>query len=297
MIDRRKIRPAEDGQSNIEYALLIVLVAVIVILVLAIVGRGVQGTFQNITTAIAFDLIGTSEVTPKSDSTENSTQELTPTPEAASSATPTRQPGSGDNTTPGSNPTSPPVNPTSVPTASAGDTSGTDHYFDPFDGSGNIHWQNSLGTWAATNRYFTSTQFYSKVVGDIPFSNYDFTADVQTTRKGPEIGDVTMVLFRVQSVSSFYAVMLKQDGVVELAKNNNGQWQGWLSVTATHLNSQDNLSFRVKAFGNHIQVFIDNKKVVDYRDADPILSGGIGFTNNNSIGRVDNVEVNRRAQE
>jgi hypothetical protein len=68
-------------------------------------------------------------------------------------------------------------------------------------------------------------------------------------------------------------------------------------VTSTKLSPFDNHHFRIKALSDHIQVFIDNKKVIDFRDENSILSGGIGFTNNNSLGQIDNIEVNRRGQD
>jgi hypothetical protein len=148
------------------------------------------------------------------------------------------------------------------------------------------------------SQHFTSSNNYSRVVStNISLPNYEFTVDAQTTEsKGTQIWDVTMVLFRVQGDNTFYAVMIKKDGMVELAKSTNGQWQGWLSVTATRLSPFDNHTFRIRAIREHIQVFIDGKKYVDYRDPNPIQSGGVGFTNNNSIGRIDNVDIQRRGQ-
>ena len=283
------------GQSTVEYALLLVLVAIIVVLVIVVLSGGIGRTFQKVADTFGSPV----SISVESTFEPSSTSEAPPTSEASSPSTPAGQTGSSATAAPvtgasdtgnsGSGDTPVIVNPD--------DTSTTRRYYDSFDGSGNIHWTSSYGTWASSKQVFTSSDNYAKVIGDISFPNYDFSTDVQTVKTmGSDIWDVTMVLFRVQDANNFYAVMIKTDGVVELAANRNGKWQGWISITATKFSPFDNHTFRVKAFGDHIQVFIDNKKEVDYRDPSPILSGGIGFANNNSIGLVDNVEVDRRAQ-
>ncbi len=45
-------RPKEDGQGLVEYALILVLVAMVVILVLALLGPTIGNTFSNIITLI-----------------------------------------------------------------------------------------------------------------------------------------------------------------------------------------------------------------------------------------------------
>ena len=290
------------GQSSTEYALVLVLVAVIVILALLVLGGGIGRSYQKIVDALGAppqpSIQLTAEVTPEITSTEEAMQSATP---EVITTEPVQNPDDG-----GSGDDGPSASPTAVPTDVPEDSedsggsggsgnSGISRFYDEFDGSGNIQWLNRTGTWATTHEYFTSSDDYSEVTGTIPFDNYDFRADVQTTQsKGSSNWDVTMVLFRVQSANTYYAVMLKKDGVVELASNRSGQWQGWLSVTSTRLRPYEDHTFRVKAFGNHFQVFIDNKKYVDYRDGNPISSGGIGFSNNNSVARIDNVEVDKR---
>ena len=288
------------GQSSTEYALVLVLVAVIVILALLVLGGGIGRSYQKIVDALGAppqpSIQLTAEATPETTSTEEATQAVTLEVTATEQVQNPDDGGSGSDSPVDTSP--PPTDvPTDTPTDGPEDSEdrGIKHYYDEFDGSGNIQWLNRAGTWSTTHQYFTSSDDYSEVSGTIPFDDYDFSADVQTTQsKGSSNWDVTMVLFRVQSANTYYAVMLKKDGVVELASNRSGQWQGWLSVTSTRLRPYENHTFRVKAFGNHIQVFIDKKKYVDYRDGDPISSGGIGFSNNNSVARIDNVEVDKR---
>ncbi|GIL13264.1 MAG: Flp family type IVb pilin [Chloroflexi bacterium] len=45
-------RPKEDGQGLVEYALILVLVAMVVILILALLGPTIGNTFSNIITLI-----------------------------------------------------------------------------------------------------------------------------------------------------------------------------------------------------------------------------------------------------
>lgn len=300
---RRPTASSQAGQGTSEYALLLGLVAMVVIVLLVLVGRSTQSTYDAVATAIAMGPGGTAEVTPDLESTEESTPEPTLEPTPTTTATPevtpeitpettedapTSPPASGGGGSPAATPTD---EPTPEPTAQP-----LNRYYDYFDGNGNIPWSNATGSWGITSQYFTSAQNYSKVIGNIPLSNYEFASDVQTLRSlGSQTYEVTMVLFRVQNASTFYAVMLRKDGVIELAKSTSGQWQGWLSVTATHLDPFALHEFRIKVIDDHIQVFIDNHKYVDYRDSSPILSGGIGYSNNNSYGTVDNVEVARRA--
>lgn len=279
------------GQTNTEYALILLLVAAIIVLALLVLSGGLGRSYQKVVDAFnappnELTREVTSEPQPTDEATQSVTPEVTANPIAPTADTGTTDTGTTDGGSQGA---------PSTPVPADSGNSDVRSYFDQFDGRGNIPWLNRSGTWAAKNQYFTSSDSYSQVTASIPFDSYDFSADVQTVQSmGSNNWDVTMVLFRVQDANTYYAVMLKKDSVVELASNRGGQWHGWLSVTSTRLSAFDNHTFRIKAFGNHIQVFIDGRKYVDYRDSDPISSGGIGFTNNNSIGRVDNVTVDKR---
>ena len=50
MVDRRGRR--EDGQGMVEYALILVLIAVTIIVMLSIVGKRVNNTFSNISSGL-----------------------------------------------------------------------------------------------------------------------------------------------------------------------------------------------------------------------------------------------------
>ncbi|MDQ6713869.1 MAG: Flp family type IVb pilin [Candidatus Dormibacteraeota bacterium] len=52
LIERRLARGDEQGQSMVEYALILVLIAVVVIVVLIVLGNQVQNVFCNISGAL-----------------------------------------------------------------------------------------------------------------------------------------------------------------------------------------------------------------------------------------------------
>jgi Flp pilus assembly pilin Flp len=275
---------AARGQGTVEYALLIAMVGIVVILALAAFSGGLSNTYSDIGQALS----QAAGVEIAAEVTREATAETTGEAGDEDVDEDVDDVESGE-----IDPSDPePVPDQEVPA----DTSDEKYYYDFFDGKGNISWRNFNGGWAPVSGFFTSNDTYAKAMASIPFPDYEFTVDVQTLQsRGAQASDITMVLFRAQSEQTYYAVMIHKDGMVELAKSVNGKWQGWLSVTLTRLNPFDTHAFRIRAFDEHIQVFIDKKKYIDYRDDNPIAGGDIGFANNNSVARVDNVEVDQRA--
>jgi hypothetical protein len=158
-----------------------------------------------------------------------------------------------------------------------------------------MEWTTVAGQWIVSNGAFGSTDPNAGVVSSIPFDDYDFYADVETVSSSTNSNtDVTMLVFRVESASSFYAVMLRKDDRVELAKNTSSGWQS-LRVAWANADPMDNHQFRIRLDGRRIRVYVDGTERINYRDnSSPILSGGIGFANQASSSRIDNVEVSER---
>ena len=163
---------------------------------------------------------------------------------------------------------------------------------DDFEGSSPFSWQSIWGAWQIVNGQLTSTDRWSKAVAALPGPDYTFSLDMQTMESnGSYIWEVSCVVFRFQNTDNYYAVVPKTDGNLELAKMQNGQWRPWLAWAPTGADPMKMHNYQVEANGNRIQVWMDGVKYIDYTDPDPIPDGGIGVTNDGSVGAIDNVEV------
>ena len=156
-----------------------------------------------------------------------------------------------------------------------------------------MQWEQIWGKWRVDKQgWFRSGKKWAKAVTFLESPDYEFSLDLQTlSKRGKHIWDVSRVVFRFQDPKNYYALVPKRDGTLELAKMQNGQWKPWLTAAYTGANPTEPHRFRVNVQGNDISVWQDGIPVFHYVDPDPIPSGGIGVTNDNSRGRFDNVEV------
>jgi hypothetical protein len=137
-----------------------------------------------------------------------------------------------------------------------------------------------------------SKKKWAKAVTALSGSDYQFSLDLQTlSKKHKHIWDVSRVVFRFQDPSNYYAVVPKRDGTLELAKMQNGVWHPWLNSAYTGADPTKPHNFQVKVVGSKISVWQDGIPMMEYSDPNPIPSGGIGVTNDNSRGRFDNVKI------
>lgn len=164
---------------------------------------------------------------------------------------------------------------------------------DNFDDRRDLKWQYFWGKWAVEDgRLKTTNGMWAKAVAPLPGPNYTMSMDMRVTSSdGKHIWSVTRVVFRFESIKNFYAVVPKTDGVLELAKKQNNKWYPWLAYANAGINPMQFHRYQVDVSGNHIQVWVDGKKYIDYTDPHPIMSGGIGVSNGASTSEIDNVEV------
>ncbi|RME48249.1 MAG: hypothetical protein D6791_03805 [Chloroflexi bacterium] len=163
-----------------------------------------------------------------------------------------------------------------------------EQYFDQND----LDWDFIWGKWKQNKKgWMYSKQKWAKAVARLTGSDYEFSLDLQTTRTGKDIWDVSRVIFRFQDPKNYYALVPKKDGSLELAKMQNGKWIPWLKNVYTGANPKKPHNFKVRVVGNNIQVWQDGRYIFDYTDPNPIPTGNVGVTNDDSRGRFSNLQV------
>jgi Flp pilus assembly pilin Flp len=165
-------------------------------------------------------------------------------------------------------------------------------YVDKFDGNGNMEWVTVAGTWSISGGRYGSSSPDGAVFHPIPFDDYEFEAEVDTINAGSSNNMVTLILFRIENASSFYAVSIRKDGQVVLSKNTSSGWIDSIASRNTSLDHDDENDVRIIAEGKRIQVYVNGTRRINHNDnSNPILSGGIGFANQNSTSRIDDVSI------
>ncbi len=139
-----------------------------------------------------------------------------------------------------------------------------------------------------------SRKKWAKAIAFVSEPDFDYTLDLKTDRPGLwHIWNVTRVVFRWKDEDNYYALVPKKDGVLELAKMQNGRWKPWLAWADIGVDPTRWQQYRVVTHGNNIQVYLNGTLVIQFYDPHPILGTGIGVTNDRSHGRIDNVRVKR----
>lgn len=125
-------------------------------------------------------------------------------------------------------------------------------------------------------------------------SNYRFETDVATLdqlrqNNSPNTWEIAWVLFRFQDLTRYYYFILKPNGF-ELGKKHGSDGQIFL-VTGENFKLELNKRYRWKILTKeaNIQIFINEIKIIDYTDPDPILNGSIGLYEEDSLVQFDNV--------
>ncbi len=168
-----------------------------------------------------------------------------------------------------------------------------DYLMDDFEGDGDFDWQSIYGECQVRDgKLFKSDRYYSFCAAAVPDSNYTLSLEMQTVEsRGQETWDVGRVVFRFKDTNNYYGVVLSANGNIELVKRQNGIWQASLAWAPTGKDPKQLHAYQIKAIDNHIEVWMDGEKYMDYTDPNPLLDGGIGFGNDASVTAIDNVEV------
>ncbi|GAB4561194.1 MAG: hypothetical protein Kow0047_08350 [Anaerolineae bacterium] len=161
------------------------------------------------------------------------------------------------------------------------------------NGHGPHDWQYFWGNWFVNDEgTLASNAQWAKAILDVGVADFDYTVDLKTDEiAGQDIWDVTRVVFRWQDTRNYYALVPKTDGVLELAKMQNGRWVPWLAAANVGVDPTQWNTYRVSVVGNSVRVYFNGQLVINYFDVNPILGTGVGVTNDQSWGQIDNVVV------
>lgn len=130
--------------------------------------------------------------------------------------------------------------------------------------------------------------------GDEGWTDYTFHASYRTAQAGPSfVWETGRLAFRVQDEENYYAVLLKTDGCLELAKRQGGEWKPWLASAETSAQASDWNDFEIEVKGDRIRVDMGGANLIAWTDPDPIPSGGVGLIDDNSIGEFRDIKVER----
>jgi hypothetical protein len=133
---------------------------------------------------------------------------------------------------------------------------------------------------------------YGSVECNVGAPDYTYSVTLQTTAStGNEASNVAEVAFRYQDANNYYAIVAEKNGVVELAKMQNGQWRPMLAYATTGTNTFSANDYSVGVSGSSISVKVNGKSVIQYTDPAAIQSGGVGVVNNNSSASISKVNV------
>lgn len=241
-MNQKTFRNSETGQSMLEYALIILLMAGLTIAVLWLLGGGVRDALARL-----FQPAPVGEAPP--------VVEEAPTP-----------------------------------SGSAGNFFIT--LVDDFIDQAGLDWNISKGNWLVKDGLFQSAGQGSLAWVKVPLPDYTYSVDLLTLKSGKKSADqVTQAVVRFQDEKNYYAIIPNQNGVIELAKMQNGVWYPSLAVANVGVNPEKTNALQVKVSGNQIEVNLNGTLVIRYADPSPIPSGGAGAVNNGSAGAMDNVKI------
>ncbi|MFD1175749.1 glycerophosphodiester phosphodiesterase family protein [Paenibacillus puldeungensis] len=129
------------------------------------------------------------------------------------------------------------------------------------------------------------------------FGNYKIEADI-THLSANEPTRWHSIMYRVQKGDyPYYQMAVRQkatasNGIEFAERTPASAWNVMEKGAFTESISQDKLyHYTVKAYGNRVQQFIDNKLIVDTDRADAYAKGGIGLQANGSKMKVDNIKI------
>ncbi len=147
---------------------------------------------------------------------------------------------------------------------------------DNFDDGNYDGWTVKSGTWQVSSGALEGTNGII-VISDNSWwgnSGYAITVRMRTSTPGSQIWNVGRIIYRYVNESNYYAVLLKTNGELELAKMQNGAWISYLAVNNTGLNPEDWHTYRIVTFRNETEVYVDGTKYLYFWDDNPINSSG-----------------------
>ncbi len=148
------------------------------------------------------------------------------------------------------------------------------------------------GAWTLVDDRLQGSGTSSKAIADVASSDYTYSVDVQTLKKGTAAVDTGRILFHYQDEKNYYAVVPKSDGTIELEKMQNGKLtQNLVVAKKTGIDPLQSHHYEVKIVGNTYTVAVDGKQLLSYKDSKPITTGGVGVGNSKSTSAFGNAIV------
>lgn len=163
---------------------------------------------------------------------------------------------------------------------------------DDFLDQAGLAWNIAKGNWLVKDGLFQSAGQGSLAWVKVPLPDYTYSVDLITFKSGKKSANqVTQAVVRFQDEENYYAIIPNQNGLIELAKMQNGVWYPSLAVANVGVNPEKTNALQVKVSGSQIEVSLNGTLVIRYDDPNPIPSGGAGAVNNGSAGAIDNVRI------
>ena len=131
------------------------------------------------------------------------------------------------------------------------------------------------GAWTLVNDRLQGSGASSKAIADVTGSDYTYSVDVQTLKKGTAAVDTGRILIHYQDEKNDYAVVPKSDRTIAIEKMQNGKLTQNLATIV----------------GNTYTVAVDGKRLLSYKDSKPITTGGVGVATNKSTAAFGNAIV------
>jgi hypothetical protein len=128
------------------------------------------------------------------------------------------------------------------------------------------------------------------VIGTKEFESFDLTLKFKALTFGDESWHGPYIYFALKD-GSYYCAIFHKNGLVELAKYSEGQFQSFMALKQTNINFQDWNNLRILKLNDTVTLYIEDQQILSLQD--PILCGGgkIGLGSFHSSTLYENVEV------
>jgi len=163
-------------------------------------------------------------------------------------------------------------------------------FSDNFDDGNYDGWTVLDGSWSVSNGELIGENG-TILVGEDSWYDYSLTVRMRTLWQGNQTWNVARIMFRYIDENNYYALLLRSDGYVELAKMQNGVWKSNLVTNYTGASPGEWHTFHIVLFRNETEVFMDGNLQFDYWDDEPIRHGKIALWAEGSKDAYDDVSV------
>lgn len=139
-------------------------------------------------------------------------------------------------------------------------------------------WVVASGGWKHEDGCLVSSRPGGAVsTGDTNWRNYTVEAKLKTVRPGPKPWSVARVLLRHTDAKNCYYVLLHQNGLLELGKEQGGKHRPGLATAKNRASPLAWHTLRIQARDERIRVWLDGEPKLDCTDPDPLWRGKVGL--------------------